>query len=144
MPLTATELIFRLAGSPLVYGGHTNFSVYLLSSPRAAHEEAGPRRDVPSAVSRNVGVVIVSCGRWSLTRPSVWSRSPGPRGTVSDCGTFPGSTIPRGSRGHWRPFSADRVEQQRRGHRRPVGADRAGHGGRSCAGLRGQGRAERG
>ena len=55
-----------------------------------------------------------------------------------------GSAIPCGLRGHRRLFSADRFEQQHRGHRRPVGADRAGHGGRSCAGLGGQGRPERG
>ena len=55
-----------------------------------------------------------------------------------------GSAILCGLRGHRRLFSADRVEQQHRGHRRPVGADRAGHGGRSCAGLGGQGRPERG
>ena len=55
-----------------------------------------------------------------------------------------GSAIPCGLRGHRRLFSADRVEQQHRGHRRPVDADRVGHGGRSCAGLGGQGRPERG
>ena len=55
-----------------------------------------------------------------------------------------GSAIPCGLRGHRRLFSADRVEQQHRGHRRPVDADRAGHGCRSCAGLGGQGRPERG
>ena len=36
------------------------------------------------------------------------------------------------------------IERQLRGHPRPVGADRIGHGGRSCAGLGGQGRPERG
>ena len=59
-------------------------------------------------------------------------------------GHFPGSMIPCDSRGHWRLFPAARVDQQRRGHRRPVSADRARHGSRSCAGLGGQGRPERG
>jgi hypothetical protein len=39
---------------------------------------------------------------------------------------------------------ADRVEQPLCGNRRSVGSDHAGHGDRSCAGLGGQGRRERG